>query len=139
MSLVRYHLGYEVGRYISLERLIEENKERYYETLQQSSRGWHEGKHDPWPYINYLFFIVTSAYKEFESRLGQIKDERGAKTGLIEASIQTMDASFSVADLLRLCPGVSIDMIRHVLDKLREDGVVACVTRGRSARWKRIR
>ena len=42
-------LGIEVGRYISIERLIEENKERYYETLEQSSQGWHEGKHDPWP------------------------------------------------------------------------------------------
>lgn len=29
-----YQLGYEVGRYISLERIIEENKERYYETLE---------------------------------------------------------------------------------------------------------
>ena len=42
-----YQLAYQVGRYISLERLIEENKERYYETLELSSQGWHEGKHDP--------------------------------------------------------------------------------------------
>jgi len=51
-----YHSGFEVGRYISLERLIEQNKERYYETLQQSSQGWHDGKHDPWPY-NQLDFV----------------------------------------------------------------------------------
>src|SRR5262245_23678981 len=44
-----YHLGFEVGRYISLERLIEQTKERYYETLKLSSAGWHAGKHDPWP------------------------------------------------------------------------------------------
>jgi Fic family protein len=60
------HLGYEVGRYVSLERLIEENNERYYETLDQSSRGWHEGRHDPWPYINFILFILKSAYREFE-------------------------------------------------------------------------
>lgn len=30
-------LGYEVGRYLSLERLVEENKERYYETLDPVS------------------------------------------------------------------------------------------------------
>ena len=64
-----YHLGYEVGRYISLERLIEENKERYYETLEQSSQGWHEGKHDPWPYINYILYILKTAYREFEERV----------------------------------------------------------------------
>lgn len=60
-----YHLGFEVGRYISLERIIEQNKERYYETLKISSQDWHEGKHDPWPYIGYLLFILKQAYKEF--------------------------------------------------------------------------
>lgn len=55
-----YRLGFEVGRYISLERLIEQNKERYYETLEQSSQGWHEGKHDPWPYINYALSIIRT-------------------------------------------------------------------------------
>lgn len=63
-----YNLGYEVGRYISLERLIEENKERYYETLEQSSQ-WHESKHDPWPYINYILYILKVAYREFEERV----------------------------------------------------------------------
>ncbi len=57
MLLQSYQLGYEVGRYISLERLIEQNKARYYETLELSSQGWHEGKHDPWPYVNYVLSI----------------------------------------------------------------------------------
>jgi len=57
-----YHLGLEVGRYISLERLIEENKERYYETLEHSSQGWHQGRHDPWAYVNFILFILKSAY-----------------------------------------------------------------------------
>ncbi len=49
-----YRLGYEVGRYISIELLIKENKERYYETLEMSSKGWHEDKHNPWHYINFV-------------------------------------------------------------------------------------
>jgi len=70
-----YHLGYDVGRYISIERLIEENKERYYETLEQGSHRWHEGRHDPWPYVNYLLFILKTAHREFEERLGQMPRE----------------------------------------------------------------
>jgi Fic family protein len=54
LLLQAYHSGMEVGRYISLERLIEQNKDRYYQTLEQCSVGWHEGKHDPWPFINYI-------------------------------------------------------------------------------------
>jgi len=67
LLLLCSHLGYEVGRYVSLERLIEENKERFYETLDQSSQGWHEGKHDPWPYINFILLILKSAYREFNT------------------------------------------------------------------------
>lgn len=66
-----YRLGFEVGRYISIERLIEQNKPRYYETLEQSSQGWHDGRHDPWPYTNYVLYVLKTAYKEFEDRVGQ--------------------------------------------------------------------
>jgi Fic family protein len=72
--LQSYQAGMEVGRYISLERLIEQNKERYYETLKQCSVGWHEGKHDPWPFINYILSIFKIAYQEFEERVGQIAE-----------------------------------------------------------------
>jgi Uncharacterized conserved protein len=132
-----YHLGYEVGRYISIERLIEENKERYYETLEQSSQGWHEGKHDPWPYINYLLYILKTAYREFEERVGEIKSPRGAKTELIIYAISRMNGSFSVADIQQQCPGVSVDLIRHVLKNLRPK--VECLGRGHKARWQKTK
>ncbi len=132
-----YQLGYEVGRYISLERLIEQNKERYYETLEQSSAGWHEGQHDPWPFVNYLFFILKTAYREFEERVGQIASPRGAKSELVVAAIGRASGPFRVADLQRGCPGVGLDLIRSVLKKLRAEGKVECLGRGQSAQWKK--
>lgn len=130
-----YALRYEVGRYISLERLIEENKERYYETLEQSSKGWHEGKHDPWPYVNFMLFILKTAYREFEERVGQIASPKGAKTELVISAIAKSLGPFSVADIQRQCPGVSVDLIRTVLKKLRPQ--VECVGRGRNAKWRK--
>jgi Fic family protein len=137
LLLQSYQLGYEVGRYISLERLIEQNKDRYYETLEQSSQGWHEGKHDPWPYINYLLFILKTAYREFESRLAIVKSQRGAKTGLIESAIQSFPSEFTLADLEWACPGVSHDMVRKVLRNLQRSGRVECLGRGPGAFWRR--
>jgi len=61
--LQSYQLGYEVGRYISLERLVEQNKDRYYETLELSSHDWHKGKQDPWPDINDVLFILKAPYQ----------------------------------------------------------------------------
>jgi Fic family protein len=132
-----YHLGYEVGRYISIERLIEQNKERYYETLEQSSQGWHEGKHDPWPYMNYILFILKTAYREFEERVGQIKSPRGAKTDLVDAAIKGFSREFSLNDLEKACPGVSRDMIRRVLRDLQKGKKVECLGRGPGALWRK--
>lgn len=132
-----YHLGYEVGRYISMERLIEENKERYYETLEQSSQGWHEGKHDPWPYVHYLLYVLKSACREFEERVGQVKSPRGAKTELIESAVAAFSGNFTLSDLERVCPGISRDMVRRVLRDLQKAGKAECLGRGPGAAWRR--
>lgn len=137
MLLQCYHLGFEVGKYISFERLIEENKERYYESLEQSSVGWHAGEHDPWPYINYLFYTMKSAYREFEDRVGTLKSPRGAKTDLIIEVINRFPGQFTLSDLERSCPGVSRDMLRKVLKDLQKGGQVECLGRGPGAPWKK--
>lgn len=134
-----YHLGIEVGRYISLERLIEQNKERYYEVLEDSSRGWHEGIHDPWPYIGFLLYILKSAYKEFEERVDKIKGPRGEKTDMAIRAIAAEAASFSVSDIQRKCPGVSLDTIRMVLKALRKRGKIECLGRGQNAKWQKTK
>ncbi len=137
LLLTAYHLGIEVGRYISLERLIEENKERYYETLQQSSQGWHEGKHDPWPYVGYLLFIIKKAYDEFEQRAGELGAAKGEKTAAILRAIEQFPGPFAISDIQNACPGVSVDMIRRILKGLKADGRVECLGMGRNARWKK--
>ncbi|MBM4329654.1 MAG: Fic family protein [Deltaproteobacteria bacterium] len=132
-----YHLAYEVGRYISLERLIEQNKDRYYETLEESSDRWHEGKHNPWPYVNYILYILKTAYREFEERVGQITSPKGAKTELVMSIIRRHLSPFRISDIQKECPGVSLDLIRLVLKNLRSSGKVKCLGRGQSAEWEK--
>ncbi|MCI0681599.1 MAG: Fic family protein [Gemmataceae bacterium] len=137
LLLQAYHFGLEVGRYISLEGLIERTKDRYYETLKISSQRWHEGKHDPWPYINYLLYTLLEAYRELERRVQEPGPARGAKTSLILAAIERFTGAFQVADLVRECPGVGVELIRRVLKESQASGRVECVNRGRNARWKK--
>jgi Fic family protein len=137
LLLQAYHGDLEVGRYISIERLIEENKDRYYETLEQSSQQWHEGTHDPWPYIQFVLYIFKMAYKEFEERIGQMEGKRGEKRSMIEDVIEKTIGSFSVRELQNQCPGVSIDMIRHVLKDIQKEGKVECLGKGQAAKWLR--
>ena len=133
-----YHLGFEVGRYISLERIVEENKDRYYETLEQCSQGWHEGKHDPWPFIGHLLFVLREAYRELERCVGQVKSPRGTKTALVEDAIAATTEPFTLADLEQACPGVSRDMIRRVMRRLQKEGRAECLGRGPGAAWQKL-
>ena len=131
-----YLLGFEVGRYVSLERIIEQNKERYYETLQQSSVGWHDGLHDPWPYLGYLLFIVKQAYKEFELRFEETAMPKGGKTETILRAINNFPSEFHITEIQKKCPESSIDLIRKVLSRLKKSGEIVCTGRGKNAHWK---
>jgi Fic family protein len=132
-----YQDGFEVGRFISLERLVEESRDDYYEALRKSSEGWHEGKHDLIPWLNYFLSVLRRAYREFERRAGEVKSPRGAKTVLVQTAVDAFPGDFTLADLERACPGVSRDMVRRVLRQLQKRGHVACLGRGPSARWRR--
>jgi Fic family protein len=135
--LAVYHCGIEAGRYISLERLIEQNKERYYEVLEQSSQGWHEGKHDPWQAINFLLFILAQACKEFEQRVGELKLPRGEKTTLVETAIARQAGDFSIADIQEACPGVGVDLIRKILKRMKTTSRLISLGRGPAAKWRK--
>lgn len=129
-----YHLGSEAGRYISLERLIEQNKERYYETLETSSLGWHEGRHDPWPYINFILFSLKNAYREFAERVDDVTAPRGAKTDMVLSALNRLPPKFTLAQLEQACPGVSREMVRRVLNQEKGKSVL-CIGRGPGAKW----
>ena len=134
--LALYQHGYEVGRYISLERLIEETRGDYYDVLHRSSEAWHQGRHNLLPWLNYFLGILRRACVELESHAGQLK--RGTKTALIEAAVASSPGPFTLADLGRTCPGISRDMIRRVLRQLREAGKVESLGRGPGAQWRRV-
>lgn len=135
--LLLHQCGYGVGRYISLERLIEQSKETYYEALQMSSAGWHEGRHRLKPWWEYSLGLLIGAYREFEERAGTATKARGAKTAFIEEAIDRLPSTFGIADLERACPSVSRGMIRVVLNRLRKEGRLHCKGTGRNAFWEK--
>lgn len=72
-TLLLYQNGFYVGKYISLEAKIANNKALYYEALSASQDGWHEGKNNPVPFIKYLLGTILAAYKDFEERVTLIE------------------------------------------------------------------
>ncbi|MBU2102500.1 MAG: Fic family protein [Candidatus Omnitrophica bacterium] len=133
--LALYQHGYMVGKYISLERVIEQSKETYYETLNKSSQKWHEAKHDVIPWFNYFLGTVLAAYKEFEERAEQIKPARGAKTQMITQAIEKQVGEFTLSDIEKACPSTSRDMIKIVFRELQKNKKIKCLGKGKAAKW----
>lgn len=137
--LLLYKSGFEVGRYISLERVIEEQKEGYYDTLQAASQGWHEGGHSLTGWWEYLTGVVIfSAYKEFSERAGAISSRRGGKRELVLDVIGRLGGAFRYAQIERACPDVSRPTIMRVLDELKVAGKIRPVGRGPAASWEKL-
>ncbi len=136
--MLLYHFDYQVGHYISLERIFEESKESYYETLEICSQNWHEGEHQITPWLNYFWGVLLRAYREFEERVGVITTSKGSKTELIRNTINRKIAPFSIGAIESDCPGISREMIRVVLNQMREEGLIKSIGKGRGAVWQKV-
>ncbi|NUM88615.1 MAG: Fic family protein [Bdellovibrionales bacterium] len=126
--------GYTVGRWISLERLVEESKETYYEALKKSSCAWHEERHDLLPWVNYFLHVLRLAYKEFSDRFEGAARKIG-KGALVEDVVMSQWGEFTLGDIRSRLPTVSEQMVRKVLSRMRAAGAIQLSGRGRGARW----
>ena len=137
-SLLLQSHGFQVARYISLERLVEENKEEYYRVLELCSQGWHEGRNEIIPWWNYFLSTLRGAYKEFERQVESVK-ARPAKSDLIRQTVRGQVEPFTLADIAVQLPSASSQLIKKVLAEMKKAGQVRLVGRGRGARWEAIR
>jgi Fic family protein len=135
--LLLYHFDYAVGRYISLERIFEETKEGYYETLEASSQGWHQGEQDVKPWLDYFWGVLLRAYREFEERVGSLTYSRGNKGERVRTEVLGRILPFSISEIEEACPGVSRDMVRLVLRSMKSEGLIESTGKGRGAKWIR--
>ncbi len=135
--LLLYHQDIHVGKYVSLERIIEENKVDYYEALKKSSQHWHEKKHDPIPWINFFLSTLRLAYKELAQKVEITDSVSSGKGEVIEKTILSQQGAFSLRDIQLQVPTVSSQMIKKVLNDLKKDKKLLLVGRGRGAKWKR--
>ena len=129
---------HDVGRYVSVERLIEKSQGEYYDALHASSQGWHEGQHDLLPWLGYFLGILRQAWRELADRGVKASPGRGAKAEAVMHAVREQAGAFTLADIQRACPGVSRDWIRRLLADLRERGAATCTGRGRGARWRYV-
>jgi hypothetical protein len=131
-----YHFDYAVGRFISLERIFEESKETYCETLEASSQGWHQGVHDIAHGSTTSWAALLRAYKEVEERVGTIERGHGAKGDRARAEILKRNLPFSISEIEEACPGISREIVRVVLRAMEAEGLITPTGKGLAAKWE---
>ena len=138
-SLLLYHAGYEVGRYVSWEKVINDSRESYYEALARSTVGWHEGTHDLTPWLDYFFGVLIVSYRDFEARLETVAT-KGSKAEAVRRFVRTnVSETFSISDIREVVPNVSDVYIGQILRQLRDEDVIELQGTGQGARWRRLR
>lgn len=120
-TLLLYRSGFYVGRYISLEAKIAQNRDLYYEALKMAQNGWYEGEEDVVPFIKYLLGTILAAYKDFEDRF-EIIGEKLPALEMVRKATENKIGKFSKQDIRELCPSLSISSIECSLRTLVEEG-----------------
>ena len=129
--LLLYRAGYIVGKYISIEKLIEETKETYYEALGSSSTDWHEDTNDYLPFVRYMLGVVVAAYREFSTRVEKLSVSNLSKPERIREIIRDTIGKITKATIMEKCPDISQVTIQRTLNDLVKSGDVLKIGGGR--------
>lgn len=137
--LLLYRAGYIVGKYISIEKLIEESKETYYEALQQSSQKWHEEANDYAPFVRYTLGVVAAAYRDFSTRVQALAASDMSKPDRIREIIKGTLGKITKAEIIEQCPDISQVTVQRTLADLQKSGEILKLGGGRytSYVWNR--
>jgi len=137
-TLLLYHSGFYVGKYISLEAKIAKNKDLYYGALEASQHGWSEGAENVIPFIKYMLGIILAAYKEFEDRFSIVEEKLPAVETVRKASLQKI-GRFTKQDIRELCPNLSVSSVEGALRKMVACGEIKREGTGKSTCYYRIK
>lgn len=129
--LLLYKSGYIGGKYISVEKIIEEAKDTYYEALYLSSQNWHEGTNNDVPFVEYSLGIIISVYRELALRVDLITNSGITKQNRIKRIMEGQLGEITKRELMDMNPDISETTIEDVLSGLVKEGIIKKIGGGR--------
>ena len=151
--LLLYRNGYEVGKFISIEKHIEKTKGAYYDALEEASKGWHEEEDDPTPFIKYMLGVILACYREFEERVSMIgevtvveikngkaktKTVRSTAYDIVKAAVDLKLGKFTKKEIANICPSISEKTVEAVLRRLIDQGYIERHGTGRNSFYAKV-
>lgn len=133
--LLMHRSGYDVGKYVSIEKEIERAKETYYEALAASSQGWREGKGDYVPFVTYMLGIIDACYRELVNRLSLV-GAPASNEEAIRAFFDRLIGSATKREIMDANPGMSQRTLERILSKLQREGLIEKIGAARSTAYR---
>ena len=134
--LLLYQNDYIVGKYISLEKLIERTKGSYYDALQESSQGWMEDENNYEHFVKYILGIITAAYRDFFDRTKIVEEKRISKPDRIEELIKNHIGTITKTEIVKVASGISTTTVQRTLTDLVKAGKIIKIGNGRYTKYK---
>lgn len=132
--LLLYKCGFSVGRYISVEKAIEDTKSTYYEVLADSSYGWETGVNTYKPFVNYMLGVILSCYKQLDERMALLVDY-DSSGAVVRSYFEHSLGKQTKADVVQGCPSLSERTVERILKRMVDQGTLERVGAGRSTAY----
>jgi len=133
--LLLYQQGYIIGKYISLEKLIKSTKESYYETLKESSLGWHNNENSYLPFVKYYLGVLLKAYRDFSERVETVLIDKMCKSERVKDLFDTTLGRLSKREIADRYPDISVTIIEKALSELHKAGYIEKIGAGRGTTY----
>jgi Fic family protein len=137
--LLLYKNGFDAGRYVSFEEQTNRFKGWYYQTLKESSIGWHTGENTYFPFMENFVTTLLLCYKELDKRFAVVHSKRVTKRARIEATVLNSLLPISKQEISLILPDVSPTTIEAVLSSMLKSGLIEKVGAARATKYIRRR
>ena len=130
--------GFNVARYVSIDRIIEDTAMDYYDALNACVEGWDRGRNDYEPYALYWLGVVHEAYRRLFEKISLNATSGTGKSERVRLFVERASSPVTKREIREALPDISEATVEAALGKMVKDGIAEKVGAGRATayRWR---
>lgn len=136
-ALLLQESGFDIGKYVSIDKKISMFKGNYYQVLSESSEGWHENTNSYEPFMTFFLQILYQCYKELDEKFIEGSTTAIPKNKQIENALLNSFTPISKKELCDRFPDISVKTIEKVLSEMVKDRRIEKIGTYKDARYKK--
>ena len=129
--------GFDIWRYVSVDRIIEESAMDYYDALNACVEGWDKGRNDYAPFALYWLEVLHEAHSRLFDMVGAGLGAKMGKTERVRQYVLKASGPVTKRQIREALPDISEATVEAALGVMVKEGAVQKVGAGRSTAYLR--